>query len=416
VAVYSTTQIVHSFTFTVGSAADLKFDNQSGEGVAAMQTYVQLVAKTMLADTKVQHLIGDWTLVWGPVVYANNTSGPTVVADNTMACYYSPTHNMYVVAVSGTNPVSPLDWFGQDFNVHTQVPWTTAGGTGSGKISAGTNDGLQTILQMRNAEGQTMLEALSSYMTPRLTTGATIAVGGHSLGGALSPCLALYMYENAAKLGLSGKLSVFATAGPTPGDGQWASNYEALISAGSLDYSSLYNTLDVVPLAWQPSDLETIPTLYDSFNKPPDSPPDNFTGILVSDAQLYALNSIFINSYTQVTTNHTSLKGNFDSTVYTNVANKLAALSHVLQGGLAVYIPTIISAAQFVAQAATQHISAYPRLLHIKEFYEQYQTTLAACKPTTATQIDPIKAAVLKTTGVDLDRVAAAGEAVAKRA
>jgi hypothetical protein len=420
VAVYSTTQIVHSFTFTVGSAADLKFDNQSGEGVAAMQTYVELVAKTMLEDKAVHDVIGlGWVSVWGPVVYARDTSGPTVVADNTMAVYYNPFQNLFVVAVAGTNPLSPFDWFGQDFDVHNQVPWTKAGGNGSGHISAGANNGLQIVLQkMTDANGKTMLEALSGYLKLHVTSKTTIAVGGHSLGGALSPCLALYMYDNATTLGLSGhQISVFATAGPTPGDATWASNYEELITAGSITYSSLYNTLDVVPLAWQPSDLGAIPTLYVPYKVPPDMPNNNFVGMLVSDAQLYALDAFFTNSYMQVTNNHTALLGTFNTTVDDDVAAKLTPiLTRLLPDGLQPYVSTIVYSAQFVAQAASQHISAYPPLLQITEFYAQYKDTLAKCKPTMATQIDPIKAAVLKTVGVDLDRVAAAGEAVAKRA
>jgi hypothetical protein len=417
VAKYSTTQSVHCFTFTVGSAADLVFDNQGVDGLAAMQAYVQSVATTMLAKPEVQLLIGsDWIAVWGPVVYSRDTTGPTVVADNTMACYFNLKQNTFVVAVAGTNPRSPFDWFGQDFDVHTQIPWTTAGGSGGGNISAGANNGLQIVLALRDASGQTMLEALSHFLEERQIAEATIAVGGHSLGGALSPCLALYMFENAMKLGLSGqKLSVFATAGPTPGDATWASNYDTLISSKHISYSSLYNTLDVVPLAWQPTDLETIPTLYDSLLSPKDTPKDDFTGMLVSGAQLYALNSSDVNTYTQVANGRASLVGQFNTKL--NTPLKLAletGLKKLLPGELALYGLSLTNAACFVAQAAAQHISAYPPLLLISEYYAQYKDALAACKPKWVTEIDPIKAAVLKTTGIDLDRVAAAGEAAAK--
>jgi hypothetical protein len=413
---YSTTQIVYSFTFSVGSAGGLSFDNQGGAGYATMQKYVQAVATAVLSDTTIQGLIGsDWTPVWGPVVYASDTSGSTVHADNTMGCYYSKSNNMFVVAVAGTNPTSPFDWFDEDLDVHTLVPWTTAGGTGVGNIAAGTSAGLQILLELTDGS-LTMLKALANYITNNSVTGATIAVGGHSLGGALSPCLALYMYDNASTLGLSGQqLSAFPTAGPTPGDSDWAQTYESVIQNKGITYSSLYNTLDVVPLAWQESDLATIPTLYDADIPPAasDSPPDDFMGILVAGAQLYALDSSHVNPYTQVTTNRNSLGGTFDTTVDQNVQTKLKYIKYVLPSALTTYVETLTNVARFVAQAAAQHTTAYPLLLDIVDFYNEYQTILTTYKPASATAIDPVKASVMNVLGIDLDRVAAAGAAAA---
>jgi hypothetical protein len=406
VSIYSVTQIVYSFSFSVGSAAGMAFPNQDGNGLTAMQSYLQTVATAVLENPEIRLLIGlEWAPVWGPVVFANDTTGATVRADNTMACYYNKAQNLFVVAVAGTNPNSPLDWFGEDFDVHTKVPWTTVSGpnAGTGNISAGSSSGLQILLKMTDSTGNTMLAALANYITEHKVPEATIAVGGHSLGGALSPCLALYMYDNAGTLGLGGKqLSVFATAGPTPGDAGWAQTYEGLIAAGSITYSSVFSTQDVIPLAWQPIDLGSVPTLYAMI------PANDFTGSLVAVAALTALDSSYQNTYTQVTTNHTPMHALFNAEVDVAVAGKLQNIHLVLPGSLQQYAATLIDVARFVAQAAVQHTSGYPPLLGIADFAKHYAKIVAANKPATAISTDPVKAAVLKATGIDLDRVPAA--------
>lgn len=363
---YSITQLVYSFAFSAGSAGGLSFSNQGGTGYATMQQYVQTVAAAVLTDKTIQGLIGsDWTAVWGPVVYARDTSNSTVHADNTMGCYYSPSNNLFVVAVAGTNPISSFDWFDEDLNVNTLVPWTQAGVTGLGNISAGAYAGLQILLALTDG-GSTMLQALASYITNNKVTGATIAVAGHSLGGALSQCLALYMYDNASTLGLSGQqLVALPTAAPTPGDADWAQTYEAVIQSGGIAYVSEYNTLDVVPHAWHEGGLATIPTLYDAYIRPhrSDSPRDDFMGILAAGAQLYVLDSSYQNSYKQVKSDRQPLSGTFDTTVDDDVKTKLQHIRLVFPSALKAYAETLINVARFVAQAAVQHTTAYPPLL-----------------------------------------------------
>ena len=170
-------------------------------------------------------------------------------------------------------------------------------------------------------------------------------------------------------------------------------------------------------LAAARTDLATIPTLYDTKIPPAstDSPSDDFMGILAAGAQLYALDSAYVNPYTQVATNRSSRSGTFNTTVDGDVTTKLKYISWVLPSTLKQYAGTLTNVARFVAQAAAQHTIAYPPLLGIVDFDTEYQVILAANKPTSATVIDPVKAAVRKTTGIDLDRVAAAGAAAAAK-
>jgi lipase (class 3) len=412
-ATYDTTQMVYCFTFSVGAAGGLSFDNSSGGGVQAMQTYATTVAKAVLADTTIQGLIGtDWVPVWGPVVYTEDPGSNTVHADNTMACYYSPSNNMFVVAVAGTNPNSPFDWLTEDFEVHTMVPWATMSGAGSGNISEGTSTGLLVLLTMKDSNSNTLLAALSSYIKANNVTKAVVAVGGHSLAGALSPCLALFLYNNRSAWDPGGTqtLSAFPTAGPTPGDSGFASYYEGVIKEGGIVYSSLYNAIDVVPHAWAESDLEQIPAIYDADIVPVSGavPTDAFMGIVTAGLQLNALSATFlkipINPYTQVSSGRSSLPGTFNTTVDGDITTKLKYVSLVL-GTLKTYGPYLTNVARFVAQAAAQHTIAYPPLLNITAFDTEYQSILAANKPSSAAQIDGVRAGVKRLTGVDLGKI-----------
>lgn len=401
---YTTEQIVYTFTFSAGSASGIDFDNGSGDGMAAMQKYVQQVATDVLANSTVQGLIGsDWQIVWGPVAYASDTTGPTVHADNTMGCYYSPSQDLYVVAVAGTNFESTFDWTDEDLDVRTQVPWTSLGGTGAGSVSAGTANGLTTLLAMTDGGGSTMLSALALAMGDNGSSGSTLAVTGHSLGGALSPVLALYLAQQTSVDLFGASIAVQASAGPTPGDADFASMYEAAIADGTIaSYSSVYNTLDVVPLAWAVSDLATVPTLYDAHIKPAssDSPPDAFLGSVVAGAVM-ALAQAGV-AYTQVSTNRTSLAGTFGVLVDAGASVLMDSLQSSLPSALATYFESITNVVRFAAQAVYQHIDQYPSLVGISAFETQFTKIVAADKPASATHTDPVRAAVLRLSGLDL--------------
>ena len=198
---YTIPQQVAAFTFSVNSAADLSFTSLSD-----MQNYVTNISDINLADTVIQGLIGsDWTPVWGPVVWVNpGQKGPDYVADNTMACYYSKSQNLFVIAIAGTNPSSMFDWEQEDFDITTMVQWNTisaGSGSNSGYISTASANGMNVLLAM-NSGGTTLISALQTYIRQNAITGATIAVGGHSLGGALAPCMGLYLYDNLSALQL----------------------------------------------------------------------------------------------------------------------------------------------------------------------------------------------------------------------
>lgn len=411
---YDPTKIIYSFTFSASAAYGHAFDN-----LTDMQTYVTDIANKVLADQTIQGLIGtDWEPVWGPIVYAKVTTGATVVADNTMGCFFSPTQKMFVIAIAGTNAISEFDWLSEDLAVHTLVPWSTVSPGApatSGNISNATTTGLQKLLAMQDSSGQTLLQALSTATAGGNAAGATVAVTGHSLAGALSPCLALYLIENRSlwdTVATPHPVSAYPTAGPTPGDSGFATYYEGLITAKSITYSSLYNTLDVVPLAWEADDLAQIPFIYDANITPAttDSPKDGFMGIVASGLALNALAGpknwlgVPTNTYTQITTGRQPLTGTFDTTADSSVA-KLAAVGLILPSGLAGYGLYVYALARFVVQAVAQHTTTYPTLVGISDFETEYQKIRTNNPPPNAVEIDVAGNAVKKVTGVDLRKI-----------
>jgi hypothetical protein len=97
-----------------------------------------------------------------------------------------------------------------------------------------------------------------------------VVVTGHSKGGALASSLALWLAETRGTLDVDppsrwdpdGKATVrfFSYAGPTAGNAAFAARSNG---TPGLECHRIANALDVVPHAWQASDVAAISTLYD---------------------------------------------------------------------------------------------------------------------------------------------------------
>jgi hypothetical protein len=220
--------------------------------------------------TTLQKEAPDWSVAWGPVVVQFPTDHYAV-----NAMYVAQNQDTYVVGVAGTNPTSLFDWIVEDGFVSVQLPWIYDELAGA-KISLGTGIGL-AILQ--NAApgtgipgtGTTLREFLSGIFPKK---GMNLVVSGHSLGGALAPTLALWLHDTWLLWDpfRDVTLSTMPTAGPTAGNAAFAS-----YSDEKLSITRFANAIDVVPHAWQASDLTEIPTLY-----VPDIPSDDLVNDLVA--------------------------------------------------------------------------------------------------------------------------------------
>jgi len=437
---YTVPKQVAAFTFSVNSAADFTFAS-----LTAMQTFVTQIANVNLADPVIQGFMGsDWTLIWGPVVWVNpSQTGTSLVADNTMACYYSPSQNLFVVAIAGTDPSSMFDWKNEDLAISSMVQWSSisqGASWGSGYISTASATGLNILLNDMTSSNVSLLTALQTYLQKNSITGATIAVCGHSLGGALAPCLGLYMHDNLSALGLSGQnISVYAYAGPTPGNEAFAKYFEGKIDGTTLSYSSQYNTLDIIPMGMAPADLASIPSVYDFSGGIPsetspvvEAPANTFVGILscaLQAAGALALSyDLFGGSYTQVQTNLVGNTGTFNTDVDGNCAQSVANLITDTFYNIT-YNVQFSNLIRFLYQAPAQHGPAYcggtitlpsPTLFNSKKTYTsqqingflgidaftiEFQLNMTNNPPANAVFEGSVARSLKKITGIDLAKL-----------
>jgi len=209
--------------------------------------------------------IGSWNVVWGPAVVQQPIGGD--YAMNTMYVAQNVvTPSQYAIGIAGTNPKSILDWIIEDGFVAWQVPWVYALLEAPGaKIALGTAIGLAILQNMKPSSkvpggGSTLVDFLATVTQSPVQ----IAIVGHSLGGALAPTAALWLADTQGFLShwdrhKNATLSALPTAGPTAGNSAFATYSGKKLGARLTPY---YNTLDVVPHAWNAAMLEEIPSLY----------------------------------------------------------------------------------------------------------------------------------------------------------
>ncbi|HEY0513473.1 MAG TPA: hypothetical protein VGH73_16305 [Thermoanaerobaculia bacterium] len=245
------------------------------------------------AQAETVSAIGKWSTVWGPLVFESNP-GPTSYADNVMFAAANADRSAYLVGIAGTNPNSKYDIDQEDLAVGTTEAWISAfpslqpysvpGGLNP-YLSTGTALGVNNLLGMvdtMQGTNQTLAAFLQSL--PSATTRqATLIFAGHSLGGALSPPLALAFFNpDGGKLSSSAwaNVYVYPTAGPTPGNadfGRYLSSVFPPTSPGKQPYQvwnrNVMNTLDVIPHAWEISTLDQIAGLYSPYDTQFGTPP-----------------------------------------------------------------------------------------------------------------------------------------------
>lgn len=281
--------------------------------------------------------IGTWQRVWGPAVYQVPGS---IRADNVaFAAANTATPRQIVISVAGTNPASAFDWLVEDAFVSAQVPWAcgtpTPGSTP--KIAAGTFIGLSILQHLAPGPGLPGSgQLLRTFLRGAMTQTTEVIVTGHSLGGAFSPALALWLFDTRPTWDPKRQATLFCqpSAGPTAGNIDFVSYYTQSLGART---TRLYNRIDVVPHAWNETDLSHIPTLY-----APNIEPDATIDFL----DLLARGAADSGGYTQINQATTPLPG----TVNTSLIN-----------------PNASPIDNFLVQAGYQHVDAYGVLLGLTE-------------------------------------------------
>jgi hypothetical protein len=315
----------------------LSFLTNVTNGVKAtpQQLQQQATDKTyqVLADPEIKELVGEWHIEWGPVIFCVNNTGLPTYTNNAMLV--TRKDNTYLVTVAGTNGKSLYDWFIEDFAVGDKVAWDS-NDSNKGHIARGTNITLEHHLNMRDpVTKRTLLEFLQSVTIPV----EQLIVAGHSLGGTLTPALALKL-EN-EKLQWGGECATiyaYPTAGATPGDKTFAKYFRSVFAGDR--YNAWKNRLDVVPHAWQESTLAEVPGLYK-----PNIKPDTVIYALLA----YAEGKSLLKHYKQIEGQHV-----FPSEFHCDTSKP----------------PPKLVVLQFLDQLAWQHIDAYYKHFEIERFIE----------------------------------------------
>lgn len=276
--------------------------------VKQIEAYASRVIKEILANDGVKELIGEWDLVWGPMVFQAPHS---TVADNAMYVAQSVSNpREYVVAISGTNPISAYGWVVEDAKLIPMVDWpyNTGSSVATGKISSGTNTGMTVLMSQLQDNGKTLSQFLGDQISGSRNP-LSVTVTGHSLGGALSPAVALALLDTQGTepgwdpKGKS-KIAVQPSAGPTPGNDVWRNYYDGRLGSAT---DRLWNKIDVVPHAWQLSMLDQIPTLY--------VPKIPASGLVEKLVKLAELNSKLAGDMQQICPNTKGLPGVVDTSI-----------------------------------------------------------------------------------------------------
>lgn len=223
----------------------------SFNGKGNLQDSAKIAINKVLADTGVQRYIGNWEVVWGPVVNSHKDT-----ARNGMFIARKASTDTFVVAIAGTDASSLYEWFFEDFDV-IPVPWDP-GHKEKGHVSGGTMTGFLT-LDLMFSGGRRAKEYLSEQV--RASKNAQIWVTGHSLGGALSPAYALFLHDRMKEWvpESNAVINCLAVAGATPGDSTFNAYYKQQMGATT---TRVWNTRDLVPHGYETDMLERVPYMY----------------------------------------------------------------------------------------------------------------------------------------------------------
>ncbi|HEX8561299.1 MAG TPA: hypothetical protein VF668_24620 [Pyrinomonadaceae bacterium] len=223
---------------------------------------------------------GDWKVVWGPCLYSVDGNNPGE-ATNAMYVARSEALSTYVVAIAATNSKSFYDWGAEDFDMLPiymaqwqpptlpEMPFTLKPhgrwpvDNPPPAISAATAQGLSNLLKKLTDPSQGPVDKfLSKIVSNKQSEKQTLIFCGHSLAGALSPALALWLYSQPDKSGWK-EVLVMPTAGATPGNSGFADLFNAAFRQSKSPRgnwnTNCANARDAVPHAWNRVDEIVMP-------------------------------------------------------------------------------------------------------------------------------------------------------------
>lgn len=133
------------------------------------------------------------------------------------------------------------------------------------RLAKGTWTGLNNLIELRDSgTKKTLVEFLKEAISG-LPAGSHchVITCGHSLGGALSPAMALFLNDTQERwtvASVHASVHCYALAGPTIGNEAMASYFESRMGERTL---RIWNDRDIVPRAWEVAGMQFIDHIYE---------------------------------------------------------------------------------------------------------------------------------------------------------
>ena len=232
-----------------------------------------------LANDKIAEAVSllGWTVVWGPVVWKNDPDNHLTGPDHVWFVARPANADIYVISVAGTATIynhiinnvgiaQVVDFMKWSPNTPPQ-PTSTVNKTGT-YVAFGTAQGVHILSSYpapTSAKGAG--ETLPNFLKGEKRRSAQFIFTGFSLGGALSPTLALALTK-AGELKDAKEVLTFPIAAPSCGNVHYATLFETTFREHPDNWNAnVANELDVVPQAWSTDssltqNLGNIPKIY----------------------------------------------------------------------------------------------------------------------------------------------------------
>lgn len=272
----------------------------TGEGITTpnpdesiLQSMQAALPKIKLSESSNESL-ENWEFVWGPVAY---TVPGGLYQDNLTYIVKKKETSDYVIALRGTNFMSQVDWFLEDFEILNTMPWPIPNAESNAPTGAAISESTSIDLNIQisnkitaNNDGVGVLDFLHNETA---NGPINVCVTGHSLGGVLSNTLALYLLENPIKWDQSSQsiVSCISFAAPAGGNDKYAQHAVSVFAEASkkgafpgwdtsnvkTNLDNVRCSLDVVPLVpmgkniYSDGESGALFAIYASPNNPTDN-------------------------------------------------------------------------------------------------------------------------------------------------
>ncbi len=273
--------------FSIGMLININQDFPSHSS-AQVTELTKLAITNVLAHAETSRLIGDWKLVWGPMV--DVTEFLFIKAPQNAICiYYNVNTKSYLVSIAGTDGYSIPTWLKEDLAVGTTEPLPFDNdGNEHILIAKGTHLGMKIIMGLKDPI--TGINA-HTFLKDNVKSNDKIYICGHSLGGTLTTVYSLLVKN----MFPDNEIYSMPVASSAIGNTEFAAYYSNKFDK---DHNlRIWNEHDVAPHIFQLDMMKQIPDIYNQpGQKYPPIPIDLiFRGVV---DVLYLLSSM--HNYTQL--------------------------------------------------------------------------------------------------------------------